>query len=286
LIVGLIVGAAAAFVLALRNRRFGHRTDPETVLGVPLLAEIPRFNASASALPVIDDPSGPQAEAFRFGANAVIARVNQMELKSNVPRSMVVVTSGLLGDGKTMTTVNIGLAMATQGKAVLLVDADFGDPTLSRTLVGDTTTARGMTNVVEKTAPLADVLSAMDLGHGHHVDILTRGNVEISAGDFFDSKRTREFFSLLKSRYDYVLVDAPPLLQVSYSSTIAALSDGVIRVIPHEGKLSIQQELDDRLRLIGVETLGYVYNKAPKRPELQERHGSMRDPLGTGQLPA
>ena len=286
LILGLLAGVGLAYTLAVRNRRFDHRTEPELVLEIPMLAEVPKFGGigRVELLPVLNKPSSPAAEAFRFTGNAIVARLNQLALQSGSSRQSIAVTSALLGDGKTVVTVNTGLSMATRGKSVLIIDADFGDPALSRMLVDDPTKAKGVTNVVEDIENLSDVVIPVNLGQGHHVDVLTRGTVEISAGDFFNSSATRELFHLIKARYDYILIDCPSLLQVSYATSVVGLADGVVAVIPHDGGVSIQQELADRLDLIGTDTVGYVYNKAPKRPELVERKGSMTDIMGSGSI--
>ena len=288
LIFGVMAGIGFAYALALRNRRFDHRTQPEVVFEIPMLAEVPKFGGigAVELLPVLNDPSSHAAEAFRFASNAIVARMNQLELHTGSSKQSVAVTSALRGDGKTVVTVNTGLSMATRGKSVLIADTDFGDPVLSRMLVGDSSKLKGMTDIVESTASLADVVIPVNLGHGHHVDVLTRGTIEISAVNFFNSSEVRELFTLLKARYDYILLDAPPLLQVSYATSVVGLADGVVAVIAHEGRVSLQQELLDRVDLIGTDVVGYIYNKAPKRPELLERKGSTRDVMGSGQMPA
>lgn len=283
-VLGLFVGLALAYYLAIRNRRFVDRTEPELLLRLPLLADIPRFGNTTpeSRIPIINDPTSPAAEAFRFASNAIIARLGQLGYGEQSSRHTIVVTSALVGDGKTTVTINTGLAISSRGKSVLLIDADFGDPALSRLLMREDASRHGITNVVAGDATLGDAVVSIDLGTARHVDVLTRGTIQIPGGDFFNSSGARQFFDLLRTKYDFVIIDAPPLLQVSYSTDVASLADAAVVVIPHEGRVSLERDVMNRLELIAANNLGYVYNKAPRRPELHDRRGSMSDPLGSG----
>jgi hypothetical protein len=77
-----------------------------------------------------------------------------------------------------------------------------------------------------------------------------------------------------------VFIDAPPLMQVAYASVISRLADAVVPVIPHNSTVQGGVELMRRLKLIEATAIGYLYNKAPVRPEMLETGGSMHDILG------
>ncbi len=293
-ILGVLLGVGLAYLLAQRNRLFGHRNEPEGILGIPLLGEIPRLEDldSADRIPALTSPTTPGAEAFRFAANAMVARMNQLQTASGAPIRAVVVTSAVQGEGKTISTINTAFSVATSGRSVLVIDADFGDRALSRMLVGEAwieeqfpgrpSSIQGITDVVERGADIRDVLIPITDRYGHQVDVLTRGTMEVAATDIFNSEGINALFDQIKSDYDYILIDTPPLLQVSYSTAVVRLADAVVTVIPHQSAVSTQRELSDRLRLLGAQVIGYIYNKAPARAEMLERPGSLRDPLGTG----
>lgn len=284
MILGVLVGVGLAYWLAVRSRRFAHRSEPEALLGIPFLGEIPRLQDldKADDIPALNNPTSPVAEAFRFAANAIVARLSQLRTAPGDPATSVVMTSAVQGEGKTILTINTAISVATSGRSVLIIDADFGDPALTRLLVGDSSNLQGLTNVIEGDANIQDVLIPITHRHGQHVDVLTRGNLEVTATDLFNSEATRNLFHLIKSQWDYILIDSPPLLQLSYASAVARLADAVVTVIPHKSEVSRQKELLDQLSLIGVQTLGYIYNKAPVRAEMVARRGSLKDPLGTG----
>lgn len=87
-------------------------------------------------------------------------------------------------------------------------------------------------------------------------------------------------FQFAASKYDIVFVDAPPLLQVAYASTVASYVDALVVVISHESPVREIEELVKRLELIGTPVLGYLYNRAPLRKDMTAVDGSMLDILG------
>ena len=117
LVAGLLVGAALAYVLALRRRKIAGRQDPAVIYGVPMIAEIPAFKGDL--LPMADDPHSAAAEAFRFAAVSVervrAARGTQLSLA---------IVSPFAGAGKSTVVANLALALAEGGTRLLVVDAD------------------------------------------------------------------------------------------------------------------------------------------------------------------
>jgi Mrp family chromosome partitioning ATPase len=89
-------------------------------------------------------------------------------------------------------------------------------------------------------------------------------------------------FAQLKQDHGLVFVDAPPLLQVAYSSAMAGYVDGLVVVVAHGTPVRELEDLADRLKLIGTPILGYLYNRSPLRPEMTATEGSMMDILGVG----
>lgn len=285
-VLGAVGGLTMAYVLALRNRRFGHRSEPETILGVPGLAEIPEL-PSKRLMPVSEDPTSPAAEAFRFAASAITAQLSRPEESADSARNSVTITSALPDAGKTVVAVNVGMSVATRGKSVVLIDGNFNDRSLTRMLaensrnhlgitdiVGNTSLTRtvvensrnhlGITDVVEGRCAYADAVVEVNFGEGGHIDLLTRGSIDISPDDFFNSSVTQKMLNTIRMRYDYVIVDAPALLDVSYTSSIADLTDAVITVIPHHSLVSLQSEVLKRLEIVGATLKGYVYTRASR----------------------
>jgi Mrp family chromosome partitioning ATPase/capsular polysaccharide biosynthesis protein len=277
LVLGGMAGAVVAFLLESRRRRFTNRTEPESLLRAPLLADIPHFTEEGleTSLPVRDAPRSAAAEAFRFAAGSI-----EEAMRATNARSVIAV-SPTIGHGKTTVLVNVAAAVAGASHSVLLVDSDFGNQAAIGLLVGDgTPRGRGLTEIVMQGLSLEDATRRVAIGSEWEIDILGRGQERTTAPDVLRSTGAREVFQAARDRYDLVLVDAPPFLQVAYSALLATYVDAILVVISHETPRRHLEDLISRLNMVRKPVIGYVYNMAPLRPEMTVAEGSMKDILG------
>ena len=277
LILGLLAGVGLAYLLASRRRIFHDRKEPEAVLGAPLLADIPDFAQEGlkTRLPVQESPRSAAAEAFRFATASL-----ELKLASRQARSLVVI-SATLGMGKSTVLANLALAAAREGNRVLLIDADFGNQDLSALLTGSATAmSPGLTDVISAGIPFTQAIRSIDAGADRVLSLLSRGRQAVVAADLLRSPKVKQLFDTVREEFDLVLVDAPPLLQVAYASTLAAYVDGAMVIVGHGESTVMIEETRTRLALIGVDVFGYVYNRSPLRREMTVSEGSMTDILG------
>jgi Mrp family chromosome partitioning ATPase len=279
LILGLAAGAFGAYLLATRLRNFRIRSEPATILRAPLLTDIPDFGLEGveSSLPVRDAPRSAAAEAFRFAAASLELLMAARGAK------VVMVVSSTLSHGKSTCLINTALASARQGHSVLVIDCDFGNQDSSNLLRGQTDyPPPGFTDVVDAGRPLESSIQRVALGNGVTVGLLSRGRLPSIAADTLRSSGARDLFKNIGQSYDLVFVDAPPLLQVAYSSTLATYADTLMVVVGHGTPARELEELNARLELIGTPVAGYLYNKSPLRAQMTATGGSMKDVLGDG----
>jgi Mrp family chromosome partitioning ATPase/uncharacterized protein involved in exopolysaccharide biosynthesis len=283
LMLGLVIGAAIAMLLATRRRRFATRNEPELVLGTRLLADVPNFKEERvdSQLPVVDAPTSASAEAFRF-VSASVSLQQMWPTRDDGKRNFksVVTLSAGLSEGKTVVTANTAFAAAREGHRVLVVDADFGNQQLTEVLLGSIPPPLGMTNVVAGEATLAKAVIDIPHDGAGSIGLLARGTAPVRAPDFFSAAATAKLFEVIAANYDLVIIDGPPLLRVAYASTLARLADRAMIVVAHGENVHAVEELRDQLDLVGIPLIGYVYNLAPLRPEMTVSAGSMADTLG------
>lgn len=288
---GGLIGAAASYSLALRRRRFSDCLQPGPIVGAPLLGEVPDFRDEGirRELPVQHVPASASAEAFRFIAAALdvqaSARIQERPTDGRTPtpsprgpRSLAVV-SARLGDGKSVVAVNTALASARQGNRVLVIDADFGNQRTVSLLSGSHT-GPGLTELIHHGRQLREVTQLLDLGDGVTMDLLPRGQEEVTAPEFFGSPAIQAFLTGIGGQYDLVMIDTPPLLQVAYAGTIVRSVDAAVVVLPHGGDMRTASDLSERLALLGSTVAGYVYNRAPLRDDMVRGEGSLKDVLG------
>ncbi len=282
LLLGLAAGTVIAYLLSTRLRSLRARSEPEAILAAPLLADIPDFQAEGvdSTLPVRDAPRSAAAEAFRFAAASL-----EMLMRSHQAK-VVMMVSATLGHGKSTSAINTALASARQGHEVLVIDCDFGNQDSSKLLRGELgKPVPGFTDVVEAGHPLGSAIQTIPLGKDVSISLLGRGRLPTVAADTLRSPGAVDLFRDVKATYDLVFVDAPPLLQVAYASTLAGYVDALVVVVGHGTSARELEELTIRLNLIGTPLLGYIYNKSPLRREMTATEGSMMDILGQGPSP-
>ncbi|MFP3883438.1 MAG: GumC family protein [Actinomycetota bacterium] len=281
LLVGAASGLGIAYLLSASRRAIASRSEPASVLGAPLLADVPDFEQErlASPVPVRDNPRSASAEAFRIAFATL-----EVAMRGYSARS-IFVASSTLGRGKTTTVVNTAVAAAVSSRKVLVLDCDFGNQQATRLLAGDDHgSLLGVTDVIEGDVLARDATHEIDLGRGVSLHLMSRGTRPSLAATTLQSEDGRKLVALLASTYDLVIIDGPPMLQVAYASSLAELADGILVVTEHQGRHSELVELKSRLDLVGTPVLGYIYNRSPLRREMTMTEGSMTDILGAGAL--
>ena len=277
---GLLVGAAAAFARSSRTAIVTQGEEVAQLIGAPLLANVTDFTAEqiSSDLPVRDNPRSVAAEGFRFLAASLDARAPHI-----VNRSIVVVGIGV-GGGQTTTTANMALAAASEGARVLMIDADFGNQALSHMFEIDPLQVKGITDVVSGGLPLKSALTRIDVPRGE-LNLISRGQVTVGAAGFFRSEAADKFLYELRSESDLILVDTPALLQVAYATTLVSKVGAAILVVPRGARVRDIEATAAHLRGIGTEILGFAFNRAPIEARDRALVGSIKDVPGDSDFP-
>ena len=291
-VIGLVVGAALAFARASRRRGFADRQDPAALYGVPLIGEIPAFEAdktwrsngspAGELLPMTATPHSAAAEAFRFAAGSV-ERIRAVR----GPRLSLVFVSPLACGGKTTVVANLALAIAEGGTRVLVVDADAADGDLTARLLPGTPTAGSFEQVLAGQRALADCVQPSPFNDA----VAVLGSGPAAPGRVTGAARSKAAGALLaeaKASFDIVLIDSAALLQVADATQLVEASDAAITILSPNELLRDHLEMVDRLKLIGSDVVGYIYNRAPMPPHLARyrRNGSSARPTAPPVEPA
>ncbi|MCP3995034.1 MAG: AAA family ATPase [bacterium] len=275
---GAMVGSAIAFPLSRSRRRFGSRSEPERALGSPLISDVPNFldERLSTNLPVVEAPGSVSAEAFRFVSTAIAVQRDRAESAAAAFHT-VVITSALISAGKTTVVANTAFAAALSGNRVLVVDADFTSQELTRILIGSVAPRHGLADLIQGATTLEEATVSVNMEGKGSVDLLSSGTPDVAAADLLSLPSVAEVFREWGERYDLILVDAPPMLSVAYSTSLVRLADRVVVVTSHGHDYSSTQDLRYQIDMIGTPQLGYIYNFAPLRAEMTLVAGSMAD---------
>ncbi len=221
LLLGLLLGVGVAVTREMFDTRIKTEKDCADVTAAPVIGSI-AHDPDAPNHPLILqlDPNSPRAEAFRS------LRTNlQFVDAANHPTS-IVFTSSLPDEGKTTTVANLAIALAASGAKVCLVEADLRRPRLLGYLGLEG--AIGLTSVLIGQAELEDVLQ--DLAHTK-IMVLGAGPIPPNPSELLGSPAMTETLQTLQDRFDYVVIDAPPLLPVTDAAVLSTVADGVVVVV-------------------------------------------------------
>jgi capsular exopolysaccharide synthesis family protein len=258
-VLGVVCGIALALGLEHLDTTLKTPEEVEGWLEIPNLAMIPHLEASAGN-PVqefqeliVHHGSHPQASEAYLGLRTSIL----FSTPDQAPR-ILLVTSSMPLEGKSMTAVNLATALAKAEPSVLLVDCDLRrpslhtlfqvplEPGLSNFLVGDV-----------NELPLVETLVPNLL-------VMPAGKIPPNPSELLQSARMQKFFALALEKFGRVVVDSPPLLSVTDAAILATMVEGVLLVIKAEGaprKAVIQAR--NILAEVKAPLLGAVLNNIP-----------------------
>jgi capsular exopolysaccharide synthesis family protein len=208
------------------------------------------------------------SEAFRA------LRTNLQFLRLETKGKVFLITSAFVQEGKTVNAINLALIMAQAGNKVLLVDADLRKPLVNKYYglpisPGLTDHVLGNYHWKEATNTISDIMlgdfgiddllitPGMDTLH-----ILTAGTKPPNPSEILTSNRFREFLKEAVINYDFIFIDAPPVMPVADASDIATLADGVILVYM-AGKIGrgVLRRVKSNLENVDAKLTGVILNK-------------------------
>jgi capsular exopolysaccharide synthesis family protein len=263
LLLGLLIGMAVALVGQLLDTKVRTEKDIERVTDTALLGTVAQERGQSDRRAVmLARPRSPQAEAYR----KIRANLQFVDAAQEV-RSLVV-TSARASEGKTTTITNLALAMAEASAKVLIVDADLRRPMVAK--VCGLEGSAGLTTVLIGSASVDDVLQDWgDTG----VSVLTAGAVPPNPLQLLDSEHMARLLDDLTSRFDIVLVDAPPVLPVADAAVLSRLTSGVIVVVgAGRSTRHLLRRTLTSLESVGAHVLGVVLARAARR-DVSEYYG-------------
>jgi capsular exopolysaccharide synthesis family protein len=198
------------------------------------------------------------AEAF-FGTMNSILRACEGTGRNSVP--IIVTTSPEVGDGKTTVATNLAIAFAQTGHRVVLVDGDLRKPRLHT--IFDTSDENGLASFLEVTGPvdnerLSPLVSETQIPNLH---VITTKPAHEGISTKLHSPRMRQLFKHLRTQFELVIVDSPPMLDISDARVLGGLADGVMLVF-RAGKTTRESALaaHDCLAQDGIRVFGTVLN--------------------------
>jgi len=264
-ICGLGLGLMSAFAREQMNRQIHTRAQLETLLGTTCLAVLPAFPQKKPILRKLGATQDSGAfrqinEVAPFSATAEALRYIKVAIDLHPTGGKVIgIVSALPGEGKTTVATGFAAFVAKSGARTLLIDADLRNPSMTRAL--GYSNAPGLVNMVADKSDFNDLVIT---DSKFKFDFLPSSRMKpANSSDILNSPTMKDMLRAAKSKYDYVLVDLPPILPVVDVKAVAHLFDAFVLVVEW-GSTST----DEILKAVGASPilserlLGAVLNKA------------------------
>jgi capsular exopolysaccharide synthesis family protein len=267
---GLALGAALIYLLEMLDYTFKKPEEVEKQLGLNVIGVVPKFEGGKRGkaekkdqkkleqdylknLITKNDPKAPASEAFRE------LRTNLHYISVDKELKTIVVTSPSLGDGKTVTAVNMAVTLAKSGEKVLIVDADLRKPKVHYYF--GIKNAEGLTNMLTEDKE-SKKLKTSSIDGVPNLSILPSGPIPPNPAEILSSNRMRQMLENLKSEYDVIIIDTPPVGQVTDAAILAGITDGAVLVVASaQTRIDMAKRAKKALNSVNSNIVGTVLTK-------------------------
>ncbi|XCN71653.1 MAG: polysaccharide biosynthesis tyrosine autokinase [Candidatus Electrothrix aestuarii] len=267
LLVGLGVGIALAFFLDYLDNTASSAEELEKRYGLTVLGaveDLPKKGKNIETF-IQDNPLSAFAESYRLIRSSLL-----LSTPDHPPRTLLV-TSMMQQEGKSTTTKNLATILAQNEKRILIVDCDMRRPRQHSMFGVDN--SYGLSNYLSGNTDEQQPALIQQIPDSK-ISVLPSGPIPPNPAELLGSKRMKTLLSKSMERFDFVLLDSPPVQQVTDSLLLASLVDGTVTVL-RAGKTTFDM-LDSgikKLRESNAHMLGLVLNRVTKKHAGQGYYG-------------
>lgn len=216
IIIALLIPTGKIFLEDSLNTKIRSRKDLEERSSAPVIAEL-NHNASGIDLLQFDSSRSILAEQFRG------LRTNIQFLLGGEENKVVLLSSGMPGEGKSFISLNLANVFAHSEKKVLLLEFDLRKPKLSKTYHAQQG-QQGISNfIVNKDLTIADIVRPVD--ESEHVYFAPCGPIPPNPSELIMKTRTKELFRVAREQFDIIIIDAPPVGAVTDAQLLNNYAD-------------------------------------------------------------
>ena len=153
---------------------------------------------------------------------------NLLSLNKRKPPKAIAITSSIAGEGKTITSLNLAITLcsAISNPRIILIDADMRKGLVNKYL--GRPALKGLSNYLNGKVSLEDIIFSIDI---QNLSLIAAGDVPGNPAELLASERMRALINALRARYDFILIDTPPVIPVADSVIVGGQVDGVIVLI-------------------------------------------------------
>jgi len=277
-VVGFLISAGLIVLLEIFDSKLKSEDDLKHCCKYPILTVVPDMNASSkrgyykkhyghyaqTQLSASDSNSnfGLFGKDLDF-ATSEAYKLLRTKLQYSIPDSQAcqvfVVSSAIPGEGKSVSSINLAYSLSQLGKRVLLIDADMRRPSLASKLA--ISNYPGLSEYLTGFMGLNELLQDYDDGTENSFKILTAGSIPPNPIELIDSKKMAQGIEQLRKEFDYIILDTPPVGDVSDALVASKYANGVLLVSRHN--YCTRAALRDavmQFEFVNSKILGSVFN--------------------------
>ena len=282
---GLLLASVIVGIILLNSDTVQTVEQIEEGLPLPVLASVPEYKEDLAAMRLSEDvlplvtllaPRSAGTEAYRLLRTAItLMPVSQKH-------RVISLTSCGPGEGKSTTSLNLAVVLATQSKRVLLIDADLRKPTIAQRLKMPATDQPGLSRYLsDVTVVPEDCIQKVSEVAG--LDVIPVQEIPPFPSELLGQGRLEQLLAWARDHYDYVLIDTPPVLLVTDALIIATHCDTLLVVvrIGVAQKRALRRIRQDLAKYPGKQT-GIVVNALPHADTYYGGYGNYRKYYGKG----
>lgn len=262
IVIGIVVGLALGYGFALfRNILDVSVKSPEELenIGISLIGWVPTFMRvsrngrnvpSEQELILAYNADSAPAESFR----TLRTRLQFAKLEPE-PIKVILITSSIPREGKTIISANLAASFSLSSK-VLLIDCDFRKPRLHNLF--NQKRYPGLCDYLFGTIPLDDIIRKTSF---ENLSLITCGTIPTNPAEMIASKHMQGFLNSIKPKFDYILIDSPPLATVTDAELLSSYADGTVLVsLANKTRLDLLINTIDTLNKINDTFIGVILN--------------------------
>jgi succinoglycan biosynthesis transport protein ExoP len=259
LLCGLGLGLLLSFLVEALDTNIKTIYDIEERLGLPMLGVVPQVDAKLlSPETFVRDATSPLPGAWSRLAEAYRSlRTTILLSRAGTPPQVILISSAKPSEGKTSITTLESIVFALNGARVLLIDSDLRRPSVHLRFriankVGLTSVLTGKAGLEEAIVPVTALPS---------LHILPAGPIAPMPAELLGSLQMQRLVEGLRSSYDFILIDTPPVLTVTDAAVLVSVSDGVVLVLRYgQATRNVVARASEILLRSGAHLLGVVLN--------------------------
>ncbi|MBO4219720.1 MAG: polysaccharide biosynthesis tyrosine autokinase [Clostridia bacterium] len=282
-LIGFLLTCIVIVLLELLDNKINEEADISAVSDSPILAAIPEITLDG---PKKGYDSGYKANAYsqsayntgkqggggligselNFAASEAYKLLRTKVLYSFADEKkchVIGVTSSRMSEGKSLTSINLAYSLALSNKRVLLIDGDMRLPTLAKKL--KVTVKAGLSDLLTNSCNTPNIIRTIMCSPGSadspYYAFLSSGKSPPNPGELLGSERMRLLLNAFTNQFDYVIIDLPPISEVSDALDLSKYTDGML-VVVRRGNCTKQDLASaiSQLQAVDAHLIGFIFN--------------------------